>query len=725
MSLPGERVFSGPGPLHPALTEAWAAQIGRVLRWSPQTVALLDFTLPGPDARAVQAALVGPGGIDLLADDVQEAALAASALRAWLAGHGYAAVPVNALTGLPDDTLPAALHASLQEQGGAWPRADWQPADAARLPDLLNLRAATLSFLQGRVLNALEGQPVAGVQVWAEADGQQGQTVTDAQGHYAFTVQTGQTVQVGFVPPERYREPDVLRLTPAHAHLSVEALRLPERVSRLGEDDIRGVMMQAMQARLEARLAQFPDAWTDPAQQLAAVVTDLQDQLRTAQEHVQERQTALAQTTGTPAPAAPLSVRVRQAADRQVLATQQADLDRTLHDLIATHAQTPTSETQAAAQQEAVQRAIDTLTRVTASRSSEQRRTHASLLPLRDAQVTPRTPAAVPDITLPLPAATPAAPPAPTGPLPTAPATPPAPIQSPAPVVPPAAPLPVAAPALIAAPIQEGPLIIPRNADAPTRPAARPRPVVWMVAGALLVAALAATTLTRRAAAPDLTSSQQTSTEDGVSTPSMVDPITEPVEPAPATTPTKPQVVTQPAPGKVTPTVTVTPTPDAAPTPPVPQVTGEAPAAQDAPVTPAVRQPAPRPAPRPAPASARTAPAATSAPIPTTGSTNESSTDAGSPDADTASTPAPADTTPADAVADTAATSETIPVSTSPGNAGPSSTSPGNPIPGNAGPGNTDAAGPAPTEPPAETPPPAISLQAIPALPPGDTGPGN
>ncbi|GGR47176.1 hypothetical protein GCM10008959_05350 [Deinococcus seoulensis] len=739
-----ERMFSGPGPLHPTLSEPLVAQVARVLRWSPQTAALLDFTLPGPDARPVLAALVGPGGIDLLALDPQVAALDASALRGWLAGHGYAAVPVHALTGPPDDTLPGALHASLQDQGGAWHRPDWQPADAARLPGLLNLRPAHLSFVQGRVLSALEGQPVAGVQVWAEADGQQVRTVTDAQGQYAFTAQTGQTVQVGFVPPERYREPDVLRLTPGHAHLHLESVRLPERVSRLGEDDIRTLMMQAMQARLEAKLAQSPDAWTDPTRQLDAIVDDLHDQLRSAQEHVQERQAALAQADDPQT--APLSVRVRHAADRQVLASQHATLDRARHDLRSTHAHPPTSEAEATAQQEAVQRTIDTLTHVTASRSSEQRRTQASLLPLRDAQTTPRTPPALPDITDPLPAAPAAAPTeGPVTELVVAPAAITAPLAH-GPVeaqaalaatdtadadtvdagtaapdraslaaathdpTPPVTPEPVTsgtpAPSLQPAPIQEGPLIIARNADAHPRPRASTRPVVWLAAGALLVAALAATTLNRRAAPEPST---QPSAATTAPTPNMVDPILEPLEPTPAEAPA---VVPQPAPGKVTPTVTVTPAPGPAPTPPVPQVTGSAPAPQATPArTPA--PPAPRPTTarpatvqptpaRPAPAPAATTPATPRTPI---GNTTSTAGVNDAPDSATTDTTADDPTTTPDAVAD-AATS-TIPTSTIPTSTVPTDTP------------TTEPAAPT------EALPPAITPQTIPALPVNRTEPGN
>lgn len=401
------RLLTGPGPLHPALTEELALALGRVLRAAPGTSALLNVALPGLDARRVPALLLGPGGADLIDLDGDRPGTLALAARLRDLLPGGAALTVTLVTTgadrdappMPDtmprpdatptpditlvpggdpDALAGALRASVRQDGPA-------RLDPATLIARLDVRPARLSFLRGRVLSALDGQGVPGVQVWAQAGQSELRTRTDAQGTYALSTDQGYALEIGFVPPLRYRAPETLRLNPHGPYLSVEDTRLPERTSRLSEDDLRASMMQAMQTRLETLLARDPQAWTDPARQLEAVTEDLRAGLSLAAQEVAARQQE-------PLPVgAGLAVRVRHAADQLLLAGQARDLGRDL-DALNTP---PGAQQQTAEHQEAVQRAIDTLTGVAASRSSEQRRTAPP--PARTASLHTRLPLPVPE----------------------------------------------------------------------------------------------------------------------------------------------------------------------------------------------------------------------------------------------------------------------------------------------------------------------------------------
>ncbi|GHG15699.1 hypothetical protein GCM10017784_02910 [Deinococcus indicus] len=395
------RLLTGPGPLHATLTEELTLALGRVLRAAPDTSALLDVALPGLNDRRVPALLLGPGGADLIdLDGDRPGTLALAArLRELLPGGADLTVtlvtpgadpdapPLPDTLPLPDvrlvpagdpDALAGALRASVQSGGPAL-------LDRAALIARLDVRPARLAFLRGRVLSALDGQGVPGVQVWAQAGASELRAVTDPHGHYALSADQGHALEVGFVPPPRYRAPETLRLNPLGPYLSVEDTRLPERTSRLSEDDLRAAMMQAMQARLETQLAGDPQAWTDPARQLDAVTGDLRAQLREAAQDVAARQQQ-------PRPdGAGLAVRVRHAADQLLLAAQAQDLNRDLHALNA-----PAGEAQQTGEHQlAVQRAIDTLTGVAASRHHERRRPDP--LPARTASLHTRLPLPVPE----------------------------------------------------------------------------------------------------------------------------------------------------------------------------------------------------------------------------------------------------------------------------------------------------------------------------------------
>ncbi|GAA0518517.1 hypothetical protein [Deinococcus depolymerans] len=695
------RVFTGPGPLHPTLTEARVGAIERVLRAAPHLWALLNVTLPGPDARPVHALLLGPGGADLidLGGDLPGTLAAAARLRRLLpapapvtvtllqADRAHPADPHPAdphPEQVPDgdpDALAGALHASLLPDG---------PLDPADVIARLDGRPARLAFLQGQVLSALEGQGVPGVQVWVQAGGQTLNTVTDADGSYALSADQGQELEIGFVPPLRYRAPDTLRLHPDAPHLSVEATRLPERASRLSEDDIRGVMMQAMQARLEAQLARDPQAWTDPARQLGAVIEDLRGQLRSASQQVTERQQE------EPGSGATLAVQVRHAADRQLLTAQAQDLGRALADLDGAAGEP---------QQAAVQRAIDTLTRVTASRSSERRRTAPP--PARPASLQPRLPMPLPENAPPLrtvPFTDTATRPEPVGAVPDGPAADagsPAALRDAAETAP--APPDTASsgpddvsltpPAPVTRPDPRPAPVSPSVTPEPARPAATPRrsgPLPWVAGGLLGVAIIAGLILGGRdsrapTAAPAQPDSPVTAapTTPAPTPPTASAPVARPaprvavtVTETPLAAPAPPRVtVTSPAPTPPTPPAPATaPQPSTAARPSPARSAGEAPARRTPRVTPAAT----------APASRRAAPASTNRPP----KTPEPVTPA--PDLPFIAPPLPASTPP-----EAPATPSAVPTDT----------------PG------TDAAGP-PDLTPTTPPPPALSPVSIPATPP-------
>lgn len=766
------RLLTGPGPLHPALTEELTLTLERVLRAAPDTTALLNVALPGPDARRVPALLLGPGGADLIDLDGDRPGTLAAAARLRDLLPGGAALTVTLITTgagterdaplLPDTTLrPDATPVpditlvpggDLDALAGALraPVRQGVPArlDPATLIARLDVRPARLSFLRGRVLSALDGQGVPGVQVWAQSGQSELRTTTDEQGSYALSTDQGYALEVGFVPPLRYRAPETLRLNPHGPYLSVEDTRLPERTSQLSEDDLRASMMQAMQARLETLLARDPQAWTDPARQLDAVTEDLRAQLRLAAQDVAARQQE-------PLPVgAGLTVRVRHAADQLLLAAQARDLTRDLDALNAPSGAEQTTD-------RAVQRAIDTLTGVAASLSSQQRRT--TLLPARTASLHTRLPLPVPETAPTLwtapdlrahtpeplaPAPAGDAGPAPAGPdgsaglgtesgrqfspeaevgtvkqlgavgefgphngfgpddgvLLTGSAVPLGPVTE-----------------VVMADARPGPVAsaaVPAAHAPPTSTAAQPRrerrapPLPWIAGGLLTVAALTAAALTlggREAPAPARTAAVPAPAGSATTVPIQTAPtVPAAARPAPRVAVT---VTPRPIPAPAAPRVTVT----AAPASTSAQTTrGQATQtqtaqpqtvqAQAAPVRPAQVRPTGQAQPVRATSAPVTAPARAAAPEPTPVPPSPAA-----PPTDTA-----APTTPE---VDLPFIEPTLPTPKTPGGPAQTGAAPGTPV--------SEPVPPTPTPEPAETPPPAADPASIPATPPAPDTPGN
>lgn len=431
------RIYVGAGHLKQDIPEAALQQVEMFLKRTPHAFAMLEFTSPGPDRRQIDCALVSPGGIDIIevkrhpgviegtADGLwrrrdsgkvisntkrgvtenpyQQALNTAADFTAWLdtkygvqvrvtpsvfMPHADPASPlgrsdhVRLALGNTQRAFSAALRSAFRDHGGGWNGAD--PWD---LPSRLGLQPMNLSFLQGRVINASEHAPVAGLSVWVEVSGERMQVTTSDRGYYEFAVQLQDDVLIGVVTPDRYHAPEPVQLRATQPFLNVDDMVLTERFGPASEEEVRAKVEQDLRAQWQEQLSRTEAAWNDTQVAMGLVIDDLQTRLKTVLDQLTDRERALHEALRAgPQGGLPLPVLVRQASELNLVEAQRSEVTGAMRTLQA--ARQPE-------QQAAVQDVIGVLSRVGAGRQSLPAPVTTDLA-VRVTQVTARLPTPLP-----------------------------------------------------------------------------------------------------------------------------------------------------------------------------------------------------------------------------------------------------------------------------------------------------------------------------------------
>jgi hypothetical protein len=294
---------------------------------------LLEFISPGPRARQVDCAIVGPLGVDVVELKRHQGAITTDPNRPWpVVYKGKTTYIVNTRNGVEENPYQQAENTSDDLKGWVHKTIDnkvrfaatvlvakrnpatvherhnyvsfangvdelpaqlrnlrpyaqgvLEPSVRDLIVERLHLSEVGLSLFRGIVQNGASGQPLSGIRV--AVDGIPEELLTDRNGEFSFVFKHGEEARVRILPPDGYHKHEVVEMMTLSEHHHTYPLQ-PKTAPNGGQDaNVQPVLdaLKSVTSELAAKVASIEAGINADSNH---EVADLRRRLEVSQAHV-------------------------------------------------------------------------------------------------------------------------------------------------------------------------------------------------------------------------------------------------------------------------------------------------------------------------------------------------------------------------------------------------------------------------------------------------------